>query len=168
MRSHDIPGFTNWEKWSQRTPSNAPRAKGIYVFRLADGRPFGRLRGQSDVIYVGATREGKQTVQGRLKQHATPRGDEKDTGILLARAVQAGYALEISWKTCESDFLAQLEEGMLLDQYERDHLELPPLNGSRPLKGLSRASNTLKSMPQEQRASILSSIRARRQPQSGP
>jgi hypothetical protein len=57
---------------------------------------------------------------------------------------------------------------MLLDQYERDHLELPPLNGSRPLKGLSRASNTLKSMPQEQRASILSSIRARRQPQSGP
>jgi hypothetical protein len=100
--------------------------------------------------------------QSRLKQHSTPRGDEKDTGVLLARAVRTGNPLEISWRTCESDFLAQLEEGMLLDQYERDHLELPPLNGSRPPKRVSRAVNVLESMPRERKESVLLSSREKR------
>jgi hypothetical protein len=166
MNSHDLQGFANWEKWPPPTHLKAPNAKGIYVFRLAEGRTFGRLEGESDLIYIGATHAGKQTVLSRLKQHATPRPDEKDIGILLIRLTTAGKLLEISWRTFESDFLAQLHEGMLLHQYERDHLELPPLNSSRPMKRIAWAINVLKTLPQETKDSVLMSIRAKQVAQS--
>jgi len=53
-------------------------ARGVYVIRFADGLKVGRLRGKSDIVYIGSGRIGT-----RLRAHAGLRPDFKDKGWLL-------------------------------------------------------------------------------------
>lgn len=100
---------------------------GTYIFRKLGGEKFGRLRGESDIIYIGSTgvRKGSsQTIYDRVY------GDF----ILLSkpgRVTQRIHKLlmernylnkaEVAW--CDKNIEAEL-----LERYEADHDELPPWN----------------------------------------
>ena len=45
--------------------------KGFTFFEIAQGKPFSRLRGKSDILYIGKT-ESKAGFRGRLLQYLHP------------------------------------------------------------------------------------------------
>jgi hypothetical protein len=119
MNSADLTGFSSWCKWDRKVVSQAPQHPGVYAFRLAAGKSFGRFRGDSDVVYIGRSR----TVSGRLCAHLS-------SGADIARRLRdhGKGEFEVAWKTVSSDQEAKLEEAVLLFLYYRDHGELPPDN----------------------------------------
>lgn len=101
-----------------------PGTLGVYVLRSSGGEQrIGRLRGASDLIYIGRGR-----LSARLHAHRHVRLDLRDKGWLFA-SIGHHVRLEIGafhvsdQCGCERD---------LLFQYFTEHLELPPANESLP------------------------------------
>ena len=63
--------FSRWYPFNEKAVKNAPKQRGVYVFRKAGGKHFGRLQGQSDVMYIGST-EAKGGLKQRLGQYLHP------------------------------------------------------------------------------------------------
>jgi len=131
MRSQSIAGLcaqwrygciSRWRPFNVATVKGAPRDKGTYVIRLAHGKKFGRLRGSSDILYVGST-ESKGGLRSRLRQYLHP-GQKKWTAIRVNQAL-SNYGAEVAW--CKNTQPRHLEHN-LLRQYAADHDEFPPLN----------------------------------------
>lgn len=101
-------------------PAGLRSSCGIYVYRCARGIAFGRLKGKSDVVYIGRS---SRPVH-RSKQHARLRGDIKDQGWRL-KLIESHVGLEIGFFPCGQP---EEQERELLTRYFRDHLELPPAN----------------------------------------
>jgi len=103
---------------------SAPALSGVYVIRIASGKTVGRLRGESDLIYIG---QGNLRV--RTKAHANLRRDFRGKGWvlwLIAGADSVG-GLEIAFFRCANPRQA---ENTLLFRYLTEHLELPPANNT--------------------------------------
>lgn len=142
MKSSDLSDFGSWERFSKTTVDRARREPGVYVFRLAEGRTFPRLVGESDLVYIGSS----TSLQRRLRDHLRPREDERDIGYRLKRVEDQVSALELAWKTFETYGDAETLEWELLEQYQRDHIEFPPLNRQESGKRILKAKRDLLSL----------------------
>lgn len=128
MTSADLPDSLIWSELSALWAKGAPNSRGVYVLRLA--RAIARLKGQSDVLYVGRTRMPKATLRSMLTHHVRPRVNEKDIGYRVFRILQEVPDARVEF-TCipfPTNVESGLYEASLLRRYERDHLEFPPLN----------------------------------------
>lgn len=124
--SDHFAGFSKWLRWNSRIPDSAPNCCGVYALRLPIN--FGRLKGDSDIVYVGCTKKATGTLANRLRKHT------KSSGIStqLSKISEWRSDLEIAWKTQASASDASHAERVLLEGYLQDHLELPPLNRKFP------------------------------------
>ncbi|MFQ5738083.1 MAG: hypothetical protein ACE5JX_03660 [Acidobacteriota bacterium] len=162
MNSDDLVGFAGWEAWSKNAPSQAPQKPGVYVFRLAGGKTFRRLKEESDIVYIGSTKcskKGVSTVRQRLRQHLRSREEEIDTGYRIERVQNEIGSLQVTWKTFDTHDASQFHEAELLRRYARDHIELPPLNRQESGKKVWRAIRRLESLASDQRDKILKEFR---------
>ncbi len=97
----------------------APKKFGIY-FILAN-RSFSRLRGRTNILYIGQAKT--RTLFKRLtgRRNALPRFE------LLKKN---GFKLTFKYRVATSGLKAREMETKELKAYQRKHLELPPLNHS--------------------------------------
>ena|ERR1700674_3954964 len=118
MNSADI-NFSGWQKWGAET--GVPDCF-VYAFRTP--LVFGRVKGESDLVYIGSG------TGRRLESHLSkrPKSDR------LNRIAQEYGGLEVSWKQFATKADAIELESKLLDKYQHEHLELPPVNRNVPKK----------------------------------
>ena len=115
-------GVSEWRPFNEESMKSAPKQCGIYIFRMAQGKRLERLKGESDIFYIGST-EGKHGLRGRLQQYLRP-GRTQWTNKRI-REMAKKYDMEIAWCLCGE---ASNLEHQLLQRYFEDHDELPPLN----------------------------------------
>ena len=118
--------FSEWYPFNEQGVINAPRQRGAYVIRKAGGQRFGRLRGESDILYIGKA-ETKGGLKQRLQQHMRP-GPTQYTNQRIKKLARK-YEMEVAWHACEKP---RNVEHHLLSKYVSKHDELPPLNHARP------------------------------------
>ena len=115
-------GISEWRPFDKENLKSAPGQHGIYIFRMAQAKRFGRLKGTSDILYIGSTK-GSRGLRGRLQQYFSP-GPTQWTNKRI-RAMTKKYNMEIAW--CPYAEAGNLEL-QLLRRYFEEHDELPPLN----------------------------------------
>ncbi len=115
-------GVSEWHPFNEETVKSAPKQSGIYIFRMAQSKCFGRLEGQSDILYIGST-EGEHGLRERLQQYLRPGRTQWTNKRIHAMAEK--YDMEIGWCLCGEASNLELQ---LLHRYLKDHDELPPLN----------------------------------------
>lgn len=122
MKSTDIKELSVWDSWPRPALSKAPETPGVYIFRLSEC--FGRMQGESDIVYIGSAKNMKRRLTGhRLAAIGS-----------LARVPRYGGTLQVAWKSCREESEAISEESRLLRKYARQHIDHPPLNRQQPLK----------------------------------
>jgi hypothetical protein len=164
MNSSDLSGFSVWYQWPRDVISNAPSTPGVYVFKLAGGESLCRLKGKSDIVYIGRTKKGKVrtgSVQRRLKQHLRTREDKIDIGYRIERVLKEIGRLEVAWRSFDADADAQSHEAELLERYDTDHIELPPLNRQESGKKVRQALKRLLGLPSDQAQQVVKSLAAK-------
>lgn len=127
-------GFSLWYPFNEQSIKNAPKRWGAYVIRTTGGKSFGRLRGKSDILYIGSTKN-KRGLNQRLTQFLNP-GPTQWTSQRINKFIKK-YPVEVAWRI--SDEPRNLESE-LLQQYFKEHEELPPLNraGSKLIEKIIR------------------------------
>src|ERR1700676_2517396 len=117
----------SWRRWPDPGAAIAPSSVGVYVFRLITGSVICRVRGTSEIVYVGYS----GNIQNRLRAHYNPDwGSFKDSGWLISLGAN-GAPLEVTWQELPEED-ARVMEGEILQEYLLDHLELPPANRQIP------------------------------------
>ena len=115
-------GFSVWYPLNKPSLEKVPNEIGIYVFRKVGAKVFGRLKGDSDILYIGSTEKG---LRNRIRQYLSP-GQTQWTNKRVNN-----YA---NRNPIEFSFLVNFEpktlEYKLLIKYMSEHEELPPLNFS--------------------------------------
>jgi len=114
-------GVSEWHPFNKETVKSAPKQSGIYIFRMAQSKCFSRLKGETDILYIGSA-EGKHGLRGRLQQYLRSRPKQTNKRI---HAMTKKYDMEIAWCLCGEAGNLELQ---LLRRYFDDHDELPPLN----------------------------------------
>jgi len=118
----NINGLSDWFSFDEQIVKQAPDRNGVYVFRRAGAKNFGRLQGQSDILYIGSTKS-----EGGLRQrfyHYLHPGPTQWTNHRIHDLLKR-YPMEIAWFVCDNSVNL---ENSLLKQYISEHDELPPLN----------------------------------------
>lgn len=121
----------HWSEWYPLSlaliahDEDVPDEPGVYEIRT--DYEFGRLRGNSRVVYVGSTVKSlkKRLVHQRIKD---PEKNLSGTEKLLR---EAGHALEFRFATAPDGKTAKHMEAQRLMDYEKEHWELPPGNARR-------------------------------------
>ncbi len=117
-----IGGLSEWSAFDKTVLGRVPAQKGVYVIRLANARKIGRLKGESDILYIGSNQS-----EGGLKQrfsHYFHPGPTQWTNRRVHDLMEK-YSMEIAWFVCKNPVNL---ENSLLKQYVKDHDELPPIN----------------------------------------
>lgn len=144
----------SWKQWPSIKWTQVPQGTGVYVFRTAGGSAILRVKGCSDVVYVGS---GK--IRDRLKAHS--RQDWKrwsGTGWVICLIMRA-KGLEVAWREM-AEPQARLEEADILQQFLVDHFELPPANRRKPrISAVTGAALALHSLAEEERTRVLEQAR---------
>lgn len=140
-----------WRNLADGLGKCSQQPMGIYVYRTADEKPFGRYRGESDIVYIGCG-----NIAIRVKQHGSVRPDVKDKGWLLAllgreRQLQVGFFPCAEPKSIESG---------LLNDYFNAHLELPPVSRRLESTNISKAALFLTATFGENARSVVQRINA--------
>lgn len=121
-------GFNQWHSFSLGNRHLllrlAGNSLGAYVIRHKGGQ-FGRLRGNSDILYIGKS-TGQNGMRARINSYFNP-GPTQWTNQRIHSFLQREVPMEISFVITENP--RQLES-QLLQQYVKDHDELPPFNRS--------------------------------------
>jgi hypothetical protein len=103
-----------------------PKQPGVY--RIVTSEPFGRLQGQSNIIYIGCSSKGEQGLWLEIGNLLNPQRQH----IYTLKTIRAsGLQLEYEYVTTLAKEAGDIEYH-LLDRYEREHLELPPANRAKP------------------------------------
>jgi hypothetical protein len=126
-------GFNTWQKINagdtQPSISRLPREWGVYIIGMA--QPLKRLMGESDVLYIGQTKD-----EGGLYKRVNIDllGEGKHTAKADLKRVRQELKLELKifWKVTKDPEDPEELETELLRIYRKDHIELPPLNHTRP------------------------------------
>jgi hypothetical protein len=155
--SQQFQGFSAWFLFSRQGIEGARNKAGVYVIRTRAGALFGRLKGKSDIVYIG---NGSQLRQ-RPEQHLTSREDERDVGYLLKRVENEVGPLELSWKECSDRGSAKLEEARILREHAEQHIELPPLNRQETGKRLQRARHLWNALSPDQQKQVREQLKSR-------
>lgn len=124
MNSNELNNLREWRPWRGNIVLEAPSAPGIYVFRLAEAKTIPRLKGESDLVYIGCSAK----LRNRLRGHLNVMSVEHNIAYRLQRVEQQIGRLEVSWESYDSVDKAKDAERLLLAKYEADHIEFPPLN----------------------------------------
>jgi len=117
-----IAGLSDWFSFDEQILKQTPDQRGAYVFRSVGGRSFGRLKGKSDILYIGST-TSKRGLRQRFYNYLHP-GPTQWTNQRIHDLLKR-YQMEVAWFVCKKPVNI---ENSLLTQYEREHDELPPLN----------------------------------------
>jgi hypothetical protein len=132
VKSTDIAQLSAWESWPHPALTRAPETPGVYVFRLS--KCFGRMQGESDIVYIGLA---KKNIKGRIGRH-------RYTAIgLVLKIFRNVGTLQVAWKSCSRQSDAMSLESTLLGRYAREHIELPPSNRQQSLKDLQQLFKAL-------------------------
>jgi len=115
-------GFSIWHPFEKQTLEKVPQEIGVYVFRKAGAQFFGRLNGNSDILYIGST---EKDLRHRLQQYLSP-GPSQWTNKRIHEYAKKN-SIEVAWLLCDEP---KNFEHDLLKQYLLEHSELPPLNAS--------------------------------------
>ena len=126
--------FSEWHTLNEQCLKQVSTRPGIYVIRKHSGQ-FGRLRGKSDILYIGST-ETTGGLRTRLRRYLYPsRHSTTDNRVhqFLKR-----YEMDIAWCAFEKphqshklkSYKPRNAEYRLLQLYVEQHYELPPLNHS--------------------------------------
>jgi len=114
--------FGSWVSFNSQNVREIPQVIGVYVLRQADGKLVGRLRGESDILYIGST-TSQGGLRQRLMQYFHP-GPTQWTNQRISSFLEK-YTMDVAW--CPSSEPINLEHD-LLRKYLADHDELPPFN----------------------------------------
>jgi hypothetical protein len=123
MNSSDLQlhgGFENWFPFKEETLSRIPETTGVYIFRIPNGKAFGRLKGNSDILYIGSS---ESSLRKRLRFYLQP-GPRQLTNIRINKMLKK-YSVELSW--IQNTKPKELETE-LISKYFGQHDELPPFN----------------------------------------
>jgi hypothetical protein len=139
MNVIETPGFSVSVRWTGQFFNQAPKSPGIYMFHVDQGKSIHRLKGASDIIYVGSTARGRGGLRQRLRCHSRSR-------ILKLINTEVGEIM-VSWKDAPTNEKALFEEAEILWKYLQDHLELPPANHqTSSLKNYKKLRNLIEGM----------------------
>lgn len=122
--------LTESRGWPAVLDERADIAATPAVYALLHERPFGRLRGESTILYIGCTGElGGPSDCCRLRIYRYPNGTHareirNRTQLLL----DDGVTVLLRWTQQTSREDASALEAQLLQHYEAEHGELPPFN----------------------------------------
>ena len=140
MNAVETQNFSAPTRWTGSVFKRAPASPGAYVLQLGQGRSIHRLKGESDIIYVGSTARGSGGLKQRLRSHNKSR-------LLNLIKTEIGK-IEVSWKVVATHESALFEEAEILWKYLQDHLELPPMNRQESsLKNYKRFRTIVEGMP---------------------
>jgi hypothetical protein len=122
-----FPKWKNWEEFEPRFDG----INGVYAFRLKS--EFGRLKGASQVLYIGMCNQNAEVNRRSGLWHRLQNYRQTNDGASRRlKDVEAAFGgrshLEYSYVHCDSP--REVEKALLADYFER-HLEFPPLNRSR-------------------------------------
>ncbi len=118
--------------WSARCPLvkgkllHIPKKSGVY--RVVTPERFGRLRNQSNIVYIGCSYKGQQ---GLWLEIGNPLNPQRQHYYTLKLIRESGLQLEYQYVTALPKEAEDIEYH-LPEQYEREYLELPPANRSKP------------------------------------
>ena len=135
MDSTDLAayGIRNWRAIrltnKDKVIVSIPILPGVYVFRTK--QDVGRVRAGSDIAYIGKG-TGPGGVQGRVREHFVPGSTGTTSGRVYQFMADGGWKLEIGWLIRAFPELADAIERQMMEAYELDHHELPPINRSMP------------------------------------
>jgi hypothetical protein len=119
-------------RWSTRRPLNKSTLSGIPkqsgVYRIVSREPFGRLRGQSNIIYIGCSCKGTEGLWLEIGNLLNP---QRQHFYTLEAVRKPGLQLEYEYVTTPAEQAKDIEYH-LLDRYESEHFELPPANRAKP------------------------------------
>lgn len=129
MNSDDIPEISGlWLPLNHAskndTLSMMPQRPGVYLIRTSE--PVGRAKGESDIAYIGKG-TGGFGIYGRVQQHVTE-SSTTDTSGRVRQWIDWRDDLQIGFMLVEETSEADMKEIELLELYELDHMELPPIN----------------------------------------
>ena len=104
-------------------------SEGCYVYAFRLDRRFGRLRGESDILYFGCTKKC-QGLNQRIKENYLEGKGGRTTQRIHRYLFEYGYLehVEIAWIRVGSEEEAKVKESEFLKLYEEQHHELPPWN----------------------------------------
>jgi hypothetical protein len=129
MNSSDIHEISNWCAWQTWIAGSTPPSSGIYVFRLAKGATVQRVKGESDILYIGSS---LRNLRSRLRDHHAIRTIES----VLLKLIEAHVApVEVGWAEMSKASAFAIESD-LISQSAEDHLEFPPANNQQPARAL--------------------------------
>ncbi len=155
MNSEAVQGIigldpSGWKSWSGFDPDMAPPSAGLYLLRVAGGSGIERVKGASDIIYIGSG-----NIRDRLKAHANPDWkDFRDSGWLIC-LISRHRNLEVAWSE-QSLESARSSEARLLAEFVAQHCELPPANRQMPdFDQVARARIVLLSLSQTDQTTLL-------------
>jgi len=118
----------SWSEWYHLMPpvvnELVPDLPGIYEIRT--DHEFGRLRGTSNIAYIGSAARNTPSLKRRLL------GRISNASLAEKRLRQHGYSLEFRFAMASDGETAERMEAERLIDYERQHWELPPGNGAFP------------------------------------
>jgi hypothetical protein len=94
-----------------------PKLSGIYKIQVDFN--FQRLHGETNLVYIGKA----HNLRRRLLTFITGKG--RNAINRFKNLEQAGFKLYFSYQPCDNPKILESEE---LNKFEKEHLELPPLN----------------------------------------
>lgn len=125
LKSADLPEFKKWVDFAD-LPDDVPKSPGYYIFRLKGEETFKRISGETDIIYIGSSKN----LRNRMNSYLHP-GKTTYTNIKINRFVKHHkHEVEVAWVEESEADNARSYEGSLLNRFEAAHHELPPLNGA--------------------------------------
>ena len=122
--------FSESRGWPAVLDEHADIAATPAVYALLHERPFGRLRGESAILYIGCTGElGGPSDCCRLRIYRYPNGSHaREICNRSQLLLDDGVTVSLRWMHQKSREDASALEAQLLQRYEAEHGELPPFN----------------------------------------
>ena len=126
VKTLSLEHYKDWSDWygycgnEDELKQLIPDCPGIYQFRVR-GKKFGRLRGVTDIVYIGRTRKGTKSL-GSLVNRII---DRDHTGA-MKWVMNDGGGFDVRWLPFRSDVAARIAEQWALKNYIKEHWETPP------------------------------------------
>ncbi len=104
--------------FEESTLKLVPKEPGIY--KVFTEKKFSRLHGKTNIVYIGKADNLKRRIRSFWK-------GTRNARYRFQNLIEAGFPLSYSFFVCNNPRKTEEHE---LAEFERKHLELPPLNHS--------------------------------------
>ncbi len=124
--------WKNWEDFEKLEvfETHNDGINGVYAFRMKN--KFGRLKGESCVLYIGKAdqdpeRNKRAGIWHRLMNYKQNNRGASERLKDIADKFEGESSIEYAYEICDTP---RDTEKTLLESYYKEHLEFPPLNRS--------------------------------------